>query len=169
MSTVRAIEPGDRTWVDATLAVGWGSTRVARLGQVIEAASLPGFVAEVDGRRTGLATFAERPDGLEVVTIQALIEGRGVGRSLLDRLRRHGLEVGSPRLWLVTTNDNVRAFGFYQRWGMDLVRLVVDGVAQSRRRKPSIPEVGSGGIPLRHELVFELRLGPGPIDPRPGA
>jgi len=41
---------------------------------------------------------------------------------------------------------------------MDLVRVIPNGVTESRRVKPSIPEVGSNGIPLRHELEFELQL-----------
>jgi DNA-3-methyladenine glycosylase I len=148
----------DTPWKLATLEAGWGSTIVARLGESIDAAALPGFVADYRSERAGLATYALRPDGLEVVTIQALVEGVGVGRALMDRLRGHGLDAGARRLWLTTTNDNVRAFGFYQRWGMDLVRVIPNGVTESRRVKPSIPEVGSNGIPLRHELEFELQL-----------
>jgi hypothetical protein len=42
---------------------------------------------------------------------------------------------------------------------MDLVALVNDGVAASRKVKPSIPMTGSDGIPIRHELIFEWPLG----------
>jgi hypothetical protein len=63
-------------------------------------------------------------------------------------------------MWLVTTSDNVRALSFYQQWGMDLVALIRDGVAASRRVKPSIPSTGHRGIPLRHELELELLLDP---------
>ena len=134
------------------------SNSVARLGELIDAAELPGFVAELSGRRVGLVTFAARPDGIEVVTLQALTEGRGVGRSLMDRLHTVAIETDAPRLWLITTNDNIRAFAFYQRWGMDLVRVVRNGVSVSRRVKPSIPEIGSNAIALRHEIELELRL-----------
>ncbi len=160
MVTVRELEPSDTPWKLATLEAGWGSTDVARLGELIEACDLAGFVADHRDARAGLATYAVRSDGLEVVTIQALIEGVGVGRALMDGLRDHGLEVGARRLWLTTTNDNVRAFRFYQRWGMDLVSVIRDGVAASRRVKPSIPEFGNEGIPIRHELEFELQFSP---------
>ena len=63
------------------------------------------------------------------------------------------------RIWLVATNDNIRAIDFYQRWGMDLVGLIKDGVAASRMVKLSIPMTGHDGIPVRHELIFELPLG----------
>lgn len=158
MRSVRELVSADQDWKLSTLRSGWGSTEVARLGAVVDAAGLPGFVAEHEGERVGLATFAERADGVEVVTIQSSVEGRGIGRALMDQLRRHASRAGAPRLWLTTTNDNVRAFAFYQRWGMDLVRFVHGGVDVSRRVKPSIPLSGQDGIPVRHELVFELRI-----------
>jgi hypothetical protein len=39
---------------------------------------------------------------------------------------------------------------------MDLRRVIRNGVDASRRVKPSIPRIGSAGIPVRHELEFEL-------------
>ena len=78
----------------------------------------------------------------------------------MDAVREHATEAGARRIWLVTTNDNVRALGFYQRWGMDLVALIRDGVASSRTVKPSIPAAGADDIPIRHELGLELRLAP---------
>jgi hypothetical protein len=41
---------------------------------------------------------------------------------------------------------------------MDLRQFVRNGVDVSRLVKPSIPSVGSNGIPLRHELELELLL-----------
>jgi ribosomal protein S18 acetylase RimI-like enzyme len=156
--TVRGLAAVDDDWKLRTLEASWGSTCVARLGELIDASELHGFVAELEGQRVGLATFAPRPDGIEVVTLQALTEGRGIGRSLMDRVHALATEMDAPRVWLITTNDNVRAYAFYQRWGMDLVRVVHDGVSVSRRVKPSIPEIGSNGIALRHEIELELRL-----------
>jgi GNAT superfamily N-acetyltransferase len=158
MPTIRELDEADRGWKLTTLTAGWGSTWVARLGELIDAAPLPGFVAEHGGERAGLATYAERADGVEVVTIQSLVEGEGVGRALMDRLLTFATESRAARLWLMTTNDNVRAFAFYQRWGMDLARLIEGGVEVSRRVKPSIPAMGQNGIARRHELEFELKL-----------
>ena len=155
---VRDLVGADQEWKLAMLSDGWGSSQIARLGEMVDAAELPGFVAEHDGERAGLATFAERADGVEVVTIRSLVERKGVGRALMDRLRGYASRADAPRLWLMTTNDNVRAVNFYQRWGMDLVRVVHGGVDVSRALKPSIPSIGLGGVPIRHELEFELRL-----------
>lgn len=140
----------------ATLEQGWGATTVARLGELVDASPLPGLVVVDDDERIGLLTYIERVDGIEVATIQALEEGRGVGRALMDAMYHQAVQRGAPRLWLMTTNDNVRAFAFYQRWGMDLRRVIHDGVDASRQVKPSIPLIGLTDIPVRHELEFEL-------------
>jgi ribosomal protein S18 acetylase RimI-like enzyme len=155
---VRPVDHSDQSWKVSTLERGWGSTTVARLGGLIDAAPLPGFVA-IDGEeRVGLLTYAPRQDELEVVTIQSLCPGRGVGRSLMDAVRDEAARRAARRIWLITTNDNIRALSFYQRWGMDLRQFVRNGVDVSRLVKPSIPSVASNGIPLRHELELELLL-----------
>ncbi len=155
MVFVRELAEEDQSWKVTTLQTSWGATTVARLGELVDAAPLPGYVA-VDGEeRAGLLTYAERADGVEVITIHAHVPGRGVGRALMDAAYGHASRRRASRLWLITTNDNIRAFAFYQRWGMDLRRLIHDGVAVSRRVKPSIPAVGSTGIVCRHELEFE--------------
>jgi ribosomal protein S18 acetylase RimI-like enzyme len=156
--SVRPLADGDRTWRDEALRRLWGSSTVARKGELVDAAALPGFVAIVDGEVAALLTYAVRDDGLEVVTLQSEREGRGAGRALMDAVRRHAHELGVRRIWLITTNDNLRALGFYQQWGMDLVTLVRGGVAASRAVKPTIPTVGQHRIPIRHELELELRL-----------
>ena len=110
---------------------------------------LPGFVARLDGTDVGLAVVAVRGDDYEVVAISSQVEGRGVGSALLARCRRDALERGCRRLWLCTTNNNVRALAFYQRQGLDLCAFRRDGVAESRRVKPSIPIHDPAGVPDR--------------------
>jgi ribosomal protein S18 acetylase RimI-like enzyme len=86
-------------------------------------------------------------------------EGRGIGRALMDAAYDNAAAAGYRRLWLVTTNDNTRAFRFYQLWGMDMCAFYRHGVRRSRKIKPSLPERGAEGIPLDHEIEFELLLG----------
>ncbi|MFD0788518.1 GNAT family N-acetyltransferase, partial [Micromonospora azadirachtae] len=64
---------------------------------------------------------------------------------------------GLPRLWLITTNDNLRALRFYQRRGLRLVGVDPGAVDRARRLKPEIPLLGEDGIPLHDELILELR------------
>ena len=108
-------------------------------------------------------TFRPRPgsgDGVEteVVTVDALEPGRGIGSLLLDAAATLARRASWRRLWLVTTNDNTAALRFYQRAGWDLVGFHRNALARSRSLKASIPQMGLDSIPIRHELELELPL-----------
>jgi ribosomal protein S18 acetylase RimI-like enzyme len=154
---VRELDDGDAAWKQDALRRAWGDTVVARQGEVVDAMALDGFVALVGGERVGLLTYAHRDDGVEVVTVQAERDGAGIGRALMTAVCRRAESLGARRLWLVTTNANVRAIGFYQRFGMNLVALHRDAVTRARALKPGIP-LEIDGIGVRHELELELRL-----------
>ena len=159
MIEIRPLREDDRAWAAEAQAEAWSAPVVARLGELVDPTGLPGLVAFLDGERAGLATYEVRGAECEVVTIQSLREGRGVARALLDVARDAALAAGCTRLWLITTNDNLRAIRLYRRWGMDYVALHRNAVTEARRTlKPSIPERGAYGIPIAHELELELRL-----------
>jgi hypothetical protein len=61
---------------------------------------------------------------------------------------------------LVTTNDNVRALGFYAANGFDVVAVHEGAVDASRRLKPSIPLANEDGVPIRDEIEMERQLSP---------
>jgi ribosomal protein S18 acetylase RimI-like enzyme len=66
---------------------------------------------------------------------------------------------GCRRLWLVTTNDNLHALGFYQRRGLRLCALHAGALERDRALKPELPEVNrDNGIPMRDLLELELPL-----------
>jgi tRNA pseudouridine38-40 synthase len=156
---VRPLTDSDRAWSLQVESETWSVPVVARLGQLIDPTGLPGFVALLDGEPAGLATYAVRGEECELVTIRSLREGRGVGRALLDAVREAAIEAGCTRLWLVTTNDNLRALELYQRWGMEIVAFHRHAVTEARRNlKPTIGERGTHGIPIAHEFELELRL-----------
>jgi GNAT superfamily N-acetyltransferase len=156
MIDVRPLTDCDRSW-----AVQVEAESVARLGELVDPTQLPGFVALLDGERAGLASYAVRGEECELVTIRSLREGRGVGRALLDAVRTAAIEAGCTRIWLITTNDNLRALELYQRWGMEIVAFHRHAVTEARRHlKPSIPQHGPHGIRMAHELELELRLEP---------
>ena len=153
-ATIEPFGPPDAEWARAVLAEDFGAPVVVSRGVARDASALPGFVAWVDGARAGLVTYHVTGDECEVVTIN----GPGVGQALLGAVVAQARQLGCRRMWLVTTNDNVRAFRFYQRNGWDLVAVHRDAVTQARQIKPSIPAVGEDGIPIRHELELEFLL-----------
>lgn len=150
-------------WAQELVEARWGAEIVAVHGQVLRPATLPGYVAfETAGARVGLVTFRfDEAGDCEIVTLDSLRPGSGVGTALVAAVRRAAEARGCRRLWLVTTNDNLDAFRFYQRRGFALVAVHRGAVDGARVLKPSIPMVGAHGIPIRDELELELILGAG--------
>jgi GNAT superfamily N-acetyltransferase len=110
-----------------------------------------------DGRTLGLVTWAVDGRRAEIVSLNALEPGRGIGSRLMDvaeeELQRRGVRTAH----LVTTNDNPMALSFYLRRGYRLVHLRLDAMDRVRRAKPQVPLTGNDGIPLRD--MWELERG----------
>ena len=154
----RAREHDD--FVRHELTTHWGSTRIWSLGRAYEADTLPGFVAHRDGAPVGLITYDLIPGGhqCEIVTVSSRIESIGVGERLLEAATDAARDAGCTRAFLTTTNDNLRAIGFYQKRGWRLARVYPGMLDLARRFHPVIPRLGLNRIPLRDEIELELML-----------
>jgi enamine deaminase RidA (YjgF/YER057c/UK114 family) len=157
---VEPLGDADRDWVRGRIAAAWGDETVVTRGVVHRPAELAGLVAWAGGERVGHLTLRFERDECEVVTLAATERGRGVGGALLRRAERLARYARARRLWLVTTNDNLAAQGFYRRAGFVVAAVHADAVAESRRLKPTIPERGEDGVPIRDEIELEKRLEP---------
>jgi ribosomal protein S18 acetylase RimI-like enzyme len=156
---VRGLGPADRSWLEETLKRLWGSTSVVSRGRIHDAAALEGFACHEADRAVGLATYEIRGGECELVTLDAFTGGRGIGTRLLEAVAQVARERDCQRLWLITSNDNLRALRFYQRRGLRLIAVHRDAIDEARRLKPEIPQLGEHGIPIHDELELELRLG----------
>jgi hypothetical protein len=105
-----------------------------------------------------LLTYRVDREGLEVVTIDALRIRAGIGAALLSRATQIARDTGTTRVWLITTNDNLRAIRFYERRGFRIIAVHRGAVDRARMLKPSIPLVAENGIELHDELELELVL-----------
>lgn len=158
-TSVRAATAQDGPAIASLLAGSWGTTTLLAHGVSYGAALLPALVAEREGEIAGLLTYTvDAADGLEIVTLDAIERRSGTGTALLAGAVEFARSVGAPRVWLVTTNDNLDALRFYQRRGLRIVGVSPGAVDESRLRKPSIPLVGDHGIQIHDELTLELRL-----------
>ena len=93
-----------------------------------------------------------------MVTIDSLRPREGIGTALLSRATGLARAAGVPRLWLITTNDNLNALRFYQRRGLRLVAVRRGAVDEARALKASIPVIGESGIELHDEIELELNF-----------
>ena len=155
---MRPITPDDRVLISRSLTDHWGTPLVVSRGKIHDASQLPGFMAFLDDETVGLATYRLESQACELVTLNSWRENLGIGTALIEAVRQEAIKANCCRLWLITTNDNLHALGFYQKRGFHLVAVHSNALAESRKIKPSIPTIGLQGIPLRDELELEMRL-----------
>ena len=149
LSPIRLAEFTDAAWISEFLRQRWHTTTILAHGEVIDAAALPALIAE---NRQGLATYRLRGRDAELVTLDAIPAGAGIGTALVEALSTRLCAEGCERLWVTTTNDKLSALRFYLRRGFRLIRVRCGAVDDARERKPSIPTVGEHGIPIHDEL-----------------
>lgn len=152
------IRDEDRPDVAAFIGARWGSPNIVTRAREHDASLLPGYLIREHGRLVGTITLSIEGPECEVVTIDAAEEGRGIGTAMLAVAEKHARAAGCDRIWLVTTNDNLRALYFYQRQGFRIMSVHRDAVTRSREIKPEIPDIAPNGIPIRDELELEKAL-----------
>ena len=155
---VRAVRAQERGWLTEHLQLAWGSTTIVSRGRARDASLLPAIVCTDGEELLGLATFEIADGACELVTIEAFRRGEGIGTALLDAVLEQARERGCSHLHLVTTNDNLAAQRFYERYGLTLVAVHQGAVDEARRLKPEIPLLSEAGIAIHDELEMELRL-----------
>ncbi|MBN2461317.1 MAG: GNAT family N-acetyltransferase [Candidatus Cloacimonetes bacterium] len=148
----------DRGWITTLLRNNWGTELIITRGKLHRAIDYPGFIAYQNKNKVGLVIYHIAGDECELVSLNSLREGIGVGGALVEAVKKKALLSGCKRLWLITTNDNLKAMAFYQKRGFRLVVVYPDAIRESRRIKPEIPEIGSHNIPIRDEIELEILL-----------
>ncbi|MEP6989185.1 MAG: GNAT family N-acetyltransferase [Chloroflexota bacterium] len=155
---VRRIEAHERPLVASFLEAHWGSVQIVSRGQVHEADSLPAFIAIWDEQLVGLVTYHIHDGMCEIISLDSLMVKIGVGTALVQTVVQEAAQFACKRLWLITSNDNLSALGFYQRRGFRLVAVYQGALDAAREIKPNIPQIGMENIPIHDEIELELWL-----------
>ncbi|MCE5344606.1 MAG: GNAT family N-acetyltransferase [Eubacteriales bacterium] len=147
-----------REQMNALLREAWGDVNVVAHGEWFDLTACDMFLCVDFGEVIGAVHFIVTGNDAEILSLLSRREHAGIGRALMrlaaDACRARGMRC----LRVVTTNDNARAFRFYQRFGMELETVRLRQVDVSRRMKPLIPLTGCDGIPIRDELQLVLKL-----------
>jgi len=154
----RKTNESDLEWIKNLFIKNWGSDFIVSRGKIQKPENLEGVIAEEDGEKVGLATIHTENGEMELVTIDSLKPGQGIGTLLINEVIKIAKENKLKRLWLITTNDNLSALKFYQKNGFSLVKVYPNAIAESRKVKPQIPEIGENGISIRDEIELEIKL-----------
>lgn len=152
------INPVEDEEVKKILVENWGSTTIIAMERVHKIEDLSGFLAIQKNMVAGLLTFEIRDNSCEIVTLNSLITQIGVGSELVNRCIKMAKEEKCDLLWVATTNDNTDAMKFYQKRGFRFRAIYPNRIDQYRKIKPEIPLVGMNDIPLKDEIVFDMKL-----------
>lgn len=153
MNSTRRLTKEDLPHLKGFWTERWGSEEMYMHGEAVRYDQVEGFVF---GDWTGLATFIVRGSECEITSLDSMQPGSGIGTTLVDEVVSEAKDRNCRRVFLVTTNDNLQALGFYQRHGFSLVAVHRGAVNESRKLKPSIPLIGGNNIPLRDEIELEM-------------
>jgi ribosomal protein S18 acetylase RimI-like enzyme len=158
MATLRRLTQNDLPRLRKFWIEHWGGEEMITRGNVYRPEQLDGFVVEDRNEWIGLLTFFIQDGECEVTSLDSLREGQGIGTMLIDKAIEESRARNCNRLFLITTNDNLNALGFYQKRGFEIVTVYRGAVNESRKRKPSIPLIGYNNIPLRDAIELEIKL-----------
>lgn len=162
MSTfsIRKKSAQDTGWINTMMIENWGSDQVVLQGRIYHPAELDAFIAEQNGERIGLITYIIDKEFCEIITLNSMQPGLGIGTALIDAVKRAAETAGCNALLLYTTNDNINGLKFYQKYGFHLEELIKDGILSDRKLKPEIPLKAENGIPIRDYLLLKLSIKP---------
>jgi len=91
------IDTSDREWIIEMLGDHWGSPVVVSRGRVYLADQLPGLVAIGGGQNLGLVTYSINGTECEIVTLNSIQEGQGIGSALLNAVESIARRAGCTR------------------------------------------------------------------------
>ncbi|WP_175615841.1 GNAT family N-acetyltransferase [Piscibacillus halophilus] len=136
----------------------WGSPQMVVSSGIYQCDELDGFVVIEEGEIMGLITYIINGDECEIMSLDSLIENRGIGSALIKQVELEDEKEKYKLVKLITTNDNLNALGFYQKRGYRLTKLYGNAVEQACKLKPEIPFIADNGIPIRDELLLVKEL-----------
>lgn len=149
---VTPLTPPDPPWVRETIDALWG-------GEPLVSASGSHYLRDLNGLKAsdadgdhGFCHFWINEGAMELVTLAVTGRAKGVGRILLDAALDAARKGRCTKAWLVTTSDNTRAIGFYERTGFQRTGIMADWMARVRQEKPHLD------IPDHDGLIYELAL-----------
>lgn len=158
MITINPLNKSNKMWAYKLLEQQWGKPGIITRGKLHDTTQLSGFVTIENEDPIGLITYTIERNECEIISLNSLQEGRGIGSSLIDEVASEAKNNGCYRMVIITTNDNINALHFYQKRGFHISAIYPNALETSRKLKPTIPLIGIDGIPLRDEIELEKIL-----------
>ena len=155
------IQDSDRDAIRQFITEHWHAPHICIRDKLYYPHQAEAFIERRDGKIAALVTYEQQGDAILMITQNSIEPGAGIGASLVLKVIEEARKRKVRRIWLTTTNDNLKSMGFYQRMGFRLVAIHRDAVIGGRRSlKPELPEFGVNGLPILDEIEMELILEP---------
>ena len=158
MFSITRISDKTRPFINSQIAESWSGPYIVSRGIIHDTRTTPGFVALDNNEVIGYALYIIENNECEITVLESIHENQGVGSELINEILQEAKTTDCRRVWLITTNDNMHAIRYYQRFGFSLRAVHIDSMAEARKLKPQIPLTGNDGIPIAHEFEFEILL-----------
>ena len=111
---IRRLLPDDLPKLRQFWIEHWGGEFVVAHGMIYHPDALDGFVAFDGDEWVGEITYAFSGSDCEIVSLDSLSEGQGIGTKLIQVVVAEAQKRNCKRIFVITTNDNLNALGFYQ-------------------------------------------------------
>ena len=155
------IQDSDRDAICQFITEHWHAPHICIRDKLYYPHQAEAFIERRDGKIAALVTYEQQGDAILMITQNSIEPGAGIGASLVLKVIEEARKRKVRRIWLTTTNDNLKSMGFYQRMGFRLVAVHRDVVSGGRQSlKPELPEFGVNGLPILDEIEMELILEP---------
>jgi len=137
----------------------WGGCAMVVDGKIWDTRKLP-CIAALDENDTilGYLFYLVRENEYEIIALESMCKNIGVATALIDKVKALARTDGYHTVVVMTTNDNTKAFRFYQKRGFNLRAVRFNALDISRKLKPTIPLIGDDDIKLQHELELDIEV-----------
>ncbi|OFI50344.1 GNAT family N-acetyltransferase [Floricoccus tropicus] len=131
----------------------WGDSKMIISTGTYDCNDLDGYAFVDDNNEIiALITYTLKDSYCEIISLDSIIEGKGLGSKLINKVEKTASENKCSQVKLITTNDNLNALKFYQKRGYRLEKIYKNAVNDARKIKKEIPKYGNYGIPLKDEI-----------------
>ena len=155
---VKNIGLEERQKINNFILKRWFSLEMILRGKIVDLKNINGFYMENGNNIIGLITYIIIDFSLEIISLDSVYENKGIGSLLINKIKAFANECNLKNIIVITTNDNLRALGFYQKKGFILNKVFFDSIKQARKLKPEIPIKNKNGILIRDEIELKLSL-----------
>lgn len=137
----------------------WGTSQMMVGSHLYEISTLDmhGLYTE-DKQLLAFANWTQRGQAVVLCAMHALVPGQSYARRLLEGLLPIFRQTGASKVRAITTNDNMSALIFYQRFGFRLSTLYVGAIDAYRPWVPLARQLGEHGIPIHDVIELEMPL-----------